>query len=222
MSNPDLIPRKDNLFDLFQEICFRSVQTNAEKWKIPAETISAVTAYQKKWTGAFALVENPATRTTITVQSKQLARKDYEAQLRILIKAYIAYNPLISDKERVEMGLPVYKKTRTTVSVPDSIPEITAIDRNTVRCVIVHFCNSENRHRAKPTGVQGVLVRYTISDTRPTGIDDFKHSVLHTKSPFILRFAESERNKTVYFVLAWQTTRGEIGNFGEIQSLNVP
>ncbi|MDR0982341.1 MAG: hypothetical protein LBM07_03750, partial [Culturomica sp.] len=50
---------------------------------------------------------------------KNATRKEYETQLRMFIKSYITYNPKVSDEDKINMGLPVHKTTRTPVPVKD-------------------------------------------------------------------------------------------------------
>ncbi|MDR0982700.1 MAG: hypothetical protein LBM07_05610 [Culturomica sp.] len=218
----DVIPGADAQFNTFQSVVVNAVEKNAESWGIPADVVTTTTALQAKWDAAYSAVMNPATKTSAAVQTKRLVRKDYEKQLRTVIKCYITYNPKVSDTERLDMGLPVHKTTHTPVPVPDTVPDVTKIDRNTVRCITISFRDSDSDRRAKPAGVQGAVVKWIVSDTPPTSIKVFTNSLLDTKSPITLDFEEEQRGKTVYFALAWQNTKGEMGHFGEIQSSVVP
>ncbi|MDR0982583.1 MAG: hypothetical protein LBM07_05000 [Culturomica sp.] len=222
MSNLDLIPTKDTEFNIFQKGVMTPVKANAEVWGVLPALLAVVEQLQTKWEEAFALAEDPMTRTNVAVQTKNLAREEYEKHLRKLIKAYLANNPLVTDEQRVEMGLPVYKQTHSPVPVPTSIPEVVDIDRNTVRRLTISFNDSESKKRAKPFGVQGAVVKWIVGGEYPTGIEVFTNSLLDTKSPITLTFTEQERDQTVYFALAWQNTKGEMGDFGEIHSVKVP
>jgi hypothetical protein len=218
----DFIPGADAQFNTFQSVVVNSVEKNAELWLIPADVVTDVAALRAKWESAYSVVENPATKTSVAVQAKNSARNEYEKQLRMLLKSYITYNPKVSDEDKMAMGLPLHKTTRTPVPVPDTVPDVTEIDRNMIRCITLYFRDSGSDHRAKPAGVQGAVVKWILSDTPPSGIDVFTHSALDTKSPITLEFTEQERGKVVYFALAWQNTKGEMGHFGEIQSSIVP
>ncbi|MDR0981953.1 MAG: hypothetical protein LBM07_01750 [Culturomica sp.] len=222
MSPSDVIPGADAQFNTFQSVVVNAVEKNAELWLIPADVVTEIAALRAKWEAAYSVVENPATKTSVAVQAKKSARKEYEKQLRLLLKSYITYNPKVSDEDKTAMGLPLHKSTRTPVPVPDTVPDVTGIDRNTVRCISISFRDSGSDHRAKPSGVQGAVVKWIVSDTPPTSIKVFTNSLLDTKSPITLDFEEEQRGKVVYFALAWQNTKGEMGHFGEIQSSVVP
>ncbi|MDR0982978.1 MAG: hypothetical protein LBM07_07060 [Culturomica sp.] len=191
-------------------------------WSIPIDALTATTELQTKWEAAYSIVTDPATKTSSAVHLKNATRKEYETQLRMFIKSYITYNPKVSDEDKINMGLPVHKTTRTPVPVPTTVPNVSGIDRNAIRRITISFIDSGSDHRAKPAGVQGAVIKWIVSDTPPVGIDVFTNSLLDTRSPITLEFTDQQRGKTVYFILAWQNTRGEMGNFGEIQSSIVP
>ncbi|MDR0982908.1 MAG: hypothetical protein LBM07_06710 [Culturomica sp.] len=222
MNKVDFIPRPDAQFNIWQGVWFNSIEKNAETWGIPSDVVLTTSELKTKWETTYSVVENPVTKTSITVQSKNVARKEYEKQVRMVVKYYISYNLKVSDEDKMAMGLPLHKTTRTSVPVPDTVPDVTEIDRNKIRCLTISFRDSGSDHRAKPAGVQGAVVKWIVSDTPPSGIDVFTHSALDTKSPITLEFTEQERSKLVYFALAWQNTKGEMGQFGEIQSSVVP
>jgi hypothetical protein len=222
MSIHDFIPGTDAQFDPWQSVLLDAVQKSAEMWSIPIDALTATTELKTKWEAAYSIVTDPATKTSSAVQVKNATRKEYESQLRMFIKSYITYNPKVSDKDKMDMGLPVHKTTRTSVPVPTTVPNVTVIDRNTIRCITISFRDSVSESRAKPAGVQGAVVKWIVSDTPPTGIDVFTNSLLDTRSPITLEFTDQQRGKTVYFALAWQNTKGEMGHFGEIQSSIVP
>jgi hypothetical protein len=116
------------------------------------------------------------------------------------------------------MGVTVHKTTRTPVPVPTSFPEVTLVDSNTTRRLTIHFVNSDDQSRGKPYGVQGAVVKWKVSDEPITAIRDFTNSLLDTRSPVTIEFADEASGKVVYFALSWQNTRGEMGPFGKIQS----
>ncbi|MDR0982876.1 MAG: hypothetical protein LBM07_06520 [Culturomica sp.] len=221
-SRLDFIPGADAQFNIWQGVWFNSIEKNAETWGIPSDVVLTTSELKSKWETTYSVVENPVTKTSITVQSKNVARKEYEKQVRMVVKYYIAYNLKVSDEDKMAMGLPLHKTTRTPVPVPDTVPDVTEIDRNKIRCLTISFRDSGSDHRAKPAGVQGAVVKWIVSDTPPTSIKVFTNSLLDTKSPITLDFEEEQRGKVVYFALAWQNTKGEMGHFGEIQSSIVP
>ena len=216
----DFIPRSDAQFNEWQSNLFAKLQQNATKWGIPAAQITELTSLKKEFEVRYAAAENPATRTRAAVTMKNEARKAYESAIRSVLKAYVTYNPAVSDEDRINMGLPIHKTSRTSVAVPATYPEYTV--ETSLRQIIIHFRDAGKERKAKPTGVGGALIRWDILDTPPTKAIDLLNSALDTASPYTLRFTENQRGSRVYFALAWQNTKGEVGPWSEIGMAIVP
>ena len=216
----DFIPRADSSFNDWQKPLVVSLKTNATSWGIPTSTITAIETEQAEFENRYETAENPATRTKAAVTTKTEARKKFEGTLRTTIKAYVTYNPAVTDEERINMGLPIHKTTRTAVAVPTTFPEYTV--ETALRQVTIRFRDAAAGSKAKPAGVNGALIRWDILDTPPEKAIALLNSTLDTASPYTLTFTENQRGKRVYFALAWQNTKGEIGPWSEIGMAIVP
>ena len=218
MSN--FIPRPDTQFNEWQKNLIARMGRGASIWGIPAETMSEIENEQATFQSRYAAAESPSTRTRAAVVMKDEARKSFESLLRVTLKAYVTYNPAVTPEDRVNMGLPIHKTTRTSVGVPATYPEYTV--ETALRQIIIHFRDAGKDHRAKPAGVGGALIRWDILETPPTKAIELLNSVLDTASPYTLKFTENQRGSRVYFAIAWQNTKGEIGPWSEIGMAIVP
>jgi hypothetical protein len=63
-------------------------------------------------------------------------KADYSLATAIGGQAYLAYNPVVSDADKENMGLPLHDATRTPVPAPTTIPEI-ELDSSIIRQVTV-------------------------------------------------------------------------------------
>ena len=216
----DFIPRPDAAFNDWQKPLVASLKNSATVWGIPTSTMSTVEAEQSDFERRYETAENPSSRTKTAVAMKTQARKKFESTLRATIKAHVTYNPAVSDESRIDMGLPVHKTTRTAVAVPTSFPEYTV--ETALRQVTIHFRDAVAGNKAKPTGVSGALIRWDMLDAPPEKAVDLLNSILDTASPHTLTFTENQRGSRVYFALAWQNTKGEVGPWGEIGMAIVP
>ena len=216
----NFVPAADSSFDEWQKPLVVNLKANAVQWGIPARSITDIEAEQAEFETRYAAAENPATRTKAAVTTKTDARKKFESTLRTAIKAYITYNPAVTDEDRINMGLPVHKTTRTAVGVPTTYPECTV--ETALRQIIIHFRDAGKDRKAKPAGVSGALIRWDILDAPPTKSVELLNSALDTASPYTLRFTENQRGSRVYFALAWQNTKGELGPWSEIGMAIVP
>ena len=216
----NFIPTSDAKFNDWQGNLITKLQLGAKKWGIPTAQMTELENLKKEFEIRYTTADNPATRTRAAVTMKNETRKTYESAIRSLLKAYVTYNPTVSDEDRINMGLPIHKTSRTPVSVPATYPEYTV--ETSLRQIIIHFRDAGKERKAKPTGVGGALIRWDILDTPPTKAVELLNSVLDTASPYTLRFTENQRGSRVYFALAWQNTKGEVGPWSEIGMAIVP
>jgi hypothetical protein len=216
MSNKDLIPEKDRELLQWTNNLLTQLAGMIDRIGFPEHEYQTLTELRDDYSAKLILAEETVTRTKVTVQDKNDARKILKAMLRQDIKEYLNYNRALSDSDRDTLGLPVYKKGRTLSAVARTHPDYD-VDSHEIRCLRINFFEHDNRHsRAKPAGQLGVEVRWGIFDVPPRSIDDLTHSNLVTRTPFTLAFDEYQRGKTVYFCLCWQNTRGEKGPWSEI------
>lgn len=223
MGGQNYIPAKDEDFNLWQANFAIQINVNARATRlgIPTEKLTTLQDLQGEWTDAFLLASQPSTRTSLAVEQKKRARADYEAFLRALMRQYIANNEQTTDDDRIALGLPIPKTTRTPAPVPVTYPDYT-IDTSVIRQLTIHFHDQSKANKAKPSGVHGAEILWAIRDTPPAAIEDLARSGFDTHSPFTLSFDENQRGKTVYFCLRWENTRGIKGPWSEIGSAIVP
>jgi hypothetical protein len=190
-------------------------------WSIPESAQQTVEALLASFTAAFGLADNPQTRTSAAVTAKQETRRAAEAGIRLLLKAYVTYNPLVTDEDRRNMELPIHKTTRTRAPVPSTYPDF-YIDSSTLRRLTIHFFDQGSHRKAKPAGVHGAEIRWAIIDMPVMHLKDLTNSSFDTRTPFMLEFDDDLRGKTVYFCLCWENTKGEKGPWSEIVSAIIP
>ena len=130
-------------------------------------------------------------------------------------------NPIITDAQRIALGLHVRDTTYTTVSVPKTRPELD-IDVVGFRRLKVIFRDMGSDSKAKPYGTIGAVIAYAVLDAPPADPDALTRTVLATRTPYIIEFTEEERGKTVYAAICWQNEKGERGPWSEIESAIVP
>ena len=216
----DFIPRSDSQFNEWQKTLITYLKANAQGWRIPAGLITDIDAKQAEFENRYETADNPATRTHAAVVMKDEARKSYESLLRTTLKAYITYNPEVLDDDRIYMGLPVHKSSRTAVPVPATFPEYTV--ETSLRRVTIHFRDAGSGKKAKPAGVGGAVIIWAVLEAVPEDVKLLTNSVLDTASPCTLNFTEAQRGNRVYFCLAWQNTKGELGPWSEMGMAIVP
>jgi hypothetical protein len=156
------------------------------------------------------------------VEAKKKSRKTLEADVREAIKAYLTYNPLVTDEDRRAMGLPIHKTTRGHSPIAGSHPDFD-IDSSMLRQLTIHFYDQgQKKSKAKPAGQHAARIKWAILSAPPTSLDELVNSAMDTRTPFTIKFDESDRGKSVYFCLCWVNTREEEGPWSEIVMAIIP
>jgi hypothetical protein len=157
----------------------------------------------------------------VDVLAKNEARDALKAALRTFIKAYLTYNPEVTDVDKENMGLPLHDSTRTPVPPPATIPE-TELDSSVIRQISAHFRDSGSDRRGKPQGVHGVELRWSLLEAAPVSIEDLHNSAFATATPYIFSFDEPDRGNALYICPRWENNKGDKGPWGEIVKAIVP
>ncbi|MDR0644366.1 MAG: hypothetical protein LBG05_05545 [Treponema sp.] len=220
MSNSDYIPSSDRVFLTWVRNLIAYVIPRFAAWNIPSpQTVLSplLTAFET----AFEACQNP-NRGKLDTQKKNGARKSLEKELRVYNKAYLLYNPLVSDEDRVAMGLPVYSSVRHPIQAPTTCPQLLP-DTGTRRIIKVYYKDEESPHRGKPAGVKGIEVKWAKLASAPRDISELTNSAFDTNPPLDLTFEEHERGEKVFMCGRWEIQReGEKGPWGDIEEAIVP
>jgi hypothetical protein len=215
----DYIPKRDEVFRDCAQNLYTYALSKYQNWNItspqpPLESL--LNAYQD----ALASAQSP-NRGKVDVLTKNEARVALEAAVRPYVKAYLSFNPAVSDADREQMGITIHDKTKTPVLPPTTIPEA-EIDSSIIRQLTIHFKDNGSERRGKPHGVHGVEIVWDITETIPLKMEEFKNSVFDTRSPYTFTFDESQRGKKVFFCLRWENAKGEKGPWSEIYNAIIP
>jgi hypothetical protein len=222
--NTPVIPTKDVNFDRVSGLVVENATLYATKWEIPATEITLLTNSHITWHAAYEKAIDPSTRTKGAVAAKDTARDRHEELLRKFIKHWIMTNNLVSDRNHIDMGLPVYKKTHDRVPPPDDVPDpegkATPIDGR----VSLNWRGRKSGSKANPYK-QKAVIRYTVlpqDAPAPTQIEQLEHTLLDGRQPCEISRPEEDWGKVVYFATAYQNYRGEMGDWSPIRSVIIP
>jgi hypothetical protein len=181
-----------------------------------------VITLQAQYVARYAAAEKSETRTPTAVLMKDETRDALIKAIRDLNRVYLANGPAVTDEDRMNMGLPIHKTTRTPAPVAKTHPAF-RVDTGMMYRLIIHFhAEGSDKPRAKPPGQHGVEIRWMISDAPVEDADALVHSAFDTRSPYTLDFQGHERGKTVYLALRWENTRGEKGPWSPVQNAIIP
>ncbi|MDR1551895.1 MAG: hypothetical protein LBS69_00305 [Prevotellaceae bacterium] len=215
----DYIPKKDAELVAWSANFGSQVAANARDWDITEKEVTELQNAVDTFAALHAQADSPS-KNSIIVAEKNAARKVLVAVVRSLA-GFRLKNPVITDAQRIALGLHVRDTTPTPVPPPTTRPEID-IDVLDVRRLKVVFHDIGKDSKAKPYGVIGAVILYAVLDAPPTDISALNRSLLATRTPHIIEFTEEERGKTVYMTICWQNEKGERGPLSEIESAIVP
>jgi hypothetical protein len=166
---------------------------------------------------------NPGTRTKSDTIRFRNAEKEMIALYRHLYKGFLRDNPLVTDADLSDMGLPERSSGGGGKHpVPTSTVVVEKVVLPSPGVVDIHYHDSGSEKKAKPFGVHGAELVFAISDTPITNHDDLTNSRIDTRTPFHFTFPDPQRGKTLYFSLRWENTTGEKGPWNAIQSIIIP
>ncbi|MDR0537682.1 MAG: hypothetical protein LBH04_06540 [Tannerellaceae bacterium] len=205
------------------EINSETKSTSSDAGNTPSENplklvLEARDIYEEKYAAA----NNPDTKTPGVITAKNVALNNYKSELRKFLSAHITYNPLVTDEDRKNMELPIHKKTHTTIERYSEPPTMDLGVRRAGRVVIAYH-DASSTSRAKPYGVFGALIAYSLSDIdHPLLRDELHEKVISTRTPYVLEFSDEERGKMLYVSICWQNTNGKLSPWSDVMRILIP
>jgi hypothetical protein len=220
--NDDYIPRKDVDLANWATSFTTALLPLLERVGIPPATYELLVALKDTYVAAVAAVTDTTTKNHKDVVAKDEARKALVKMVRGLAQQYLLHNPSVTNNDRTDLHLPIYKDTRTPAPVAHTRPTF-KVDTSEYLRLTIHFFDPEGEgSKAKPAGQHGAEIRYGILDAPPINAEALTHSAFDTHTPFTLDFGEEERGKTVYFALRWENTRGQKGPWTLVTPAVIP
>jgi len=101
------IPVRDDDFFNFQGNLVNIVVTNKVAWGIPDSAVNPLVARRASFEPLYTTAQDKTTRNRADVLAFRQSRKLYEKEIRTFVKAYLLYNPLVTDEQRMEMALTI-------------------------------------------------------------------------------------------------------------------
>ena len=216
----DYIPHSDGAFLEWARTLIAYVIAHLLAFNIPQDALPPIQALLSAYETAFTAAQNP-NRGKVDVLNKNETRNALKAALRTFVKAYLTFNPAVTNVDKESMGLPLYDGTRTPAPVPTTMPEL-ELDCSVIRQISVYFKDAGSDRRAKPAHVHGIELRWALLDNPPASVEDLTKSAFDTANPYTFKFDETDRGKALYICPCWENSRGEKGPWGEISKAIVP
>jgi hypothetical protein len=212
MGGKNYIPTKDVVFLQWSGNFTRHLELIAPRIRFPEEILKELLTLNSDFDQKYFLSQAPETRTPVSVSAKNTARKKLEQKIRSSVNEYLVYNHLVTNEDRLSLGLHVRDNKPTLSPISNVAPSIVV---NAPSVGVIEF----QIISAKPRGQYGAEFSWIISDETPIDWGELINSSFCTQSSLRLVFEGQERGKTIYFAVRWVNTRGKKGVWSEIRSV---
>jgi|SRR5688572_2610801 hypothetical protein len=151
--------------------------------------VTSLTSAVEGYTDALAVVDEPSTRTRVTVAAKQMAKDALVALMRSLYKKANAAN--LTDDKREALGLPIVDAEPTPIPAPTKKPGIAIVKRDENLVTIQLFDPEDPNRRGRPDGVGGAAIFTHVGDEAPTAEADWTFEGNTTRMRVNIEFANT-------------------------------
>jgi len=194
--------------------------TMADKWGVPQAVVEELDELTGKADIALANIKNKETRNAVTIAICDEAFDALTAKMRYIKDRYFKKPPL-ADHDFASLSLNPKDNVRTEhIEVHERVALKLGLRYS--REARVDFTVLGATNKAKPDGYEGAEIIWAVLDHPPASHAELTCHDMASRTPYYIKFADSERGKTVYVSAAWRNERGIRGDYGEIASAVVP
>lgn len=206
----DYIPPRDADFDAWGLNFATLIAADPGSYFLTIGDSGNISAVQAAFAAAFALTENPPTRTTPNIAQKNSDRAAAEATYRYFGDR-INGNVNVTNIQRADLGLTIRNVTPTPVPQPTTAPALTFRSAAPGIHKMSYTDATTPDSKAKPPGVIGMELWAAIAGTPVTdpALATFQATV--TKSPFQVAVGAAAVGQLVTYFARWTTRSGTNG-----------
>jgi hypothetical protein len=214
------IPNPDLATEAWTENFRTLITANPGLYGLAAPDAVAIAAICATWSAALLLVNNPATKTSVTVASKDAAKAAALALCRTYAQL-IRRNVGVANLDKIALGLTIVDPTPTPVPAPVSAPLLEITGATPLELTLRFHDQNTPLTRAKPAGAKFLAIHAATSATVISDPAVLPLHTLATRQPIALDFDASDAGKTVYIAARYVTGRGLLGPWSAIISYTV-
>ncbi len=204
------IPQSDAGFNSWMTNFAALLTADPAAYGETAGTATIVQTEADTWSAAYALATDPATRTTPTVQAKDVAKFNAAATARP-VAIRIRDNAAVTNQQRADLGLTIVKTVPTPIPAPTSFPQLAMIAATPLEHRL-RYTDSENpAGKAKPFGVIGVEIWRSVGTVEATDPAQAFYDETVTKAPFTSTFSGDDVGKVCTYFARYTTKAGPGG-----------
>lgn len=206
----DFIPSREAELVTWAENFATLLTAAPTDYGVTLEQAAACAALFGAFDMAYTAANNPATRSRVTVVTKNAAKDAMVADIRALARI-IQASPLVNDTLRAQLGLTVRDPDPSPIPVPAEAPEmdILSVSGYTVR---VRLHGVDLPGRAKPEGVEGAVVVSYVGQSPPQDINLWTFQGNTTRTTLDVTFPDDVAPGTTVWLRAfWYNPKAQAG-----------
>lgn len=207
-SYPSYIPAKQLDFAAWILNFSTLLTATPTDYGLTAADAVAVDAVNTTFQDALTIALDPDTRTTPTVEAKNVAMASAKATVRPYAVA-VSRNPAVTNELKAGIGVTVRSGTQTPIPAPTDQPAL-AIESATPLNSVLAYTFPGFTGKSKPFGAIGVQVFQSVGDLPATDPNQTNYVQTFTKSPFRMSYTAEQQGKTAS-IYARLVTRGGPG-----------
>jgi hypothetical protein len=181
----------------------------------------AITAVVDPYLAAQVLVDNPATRTPVTIADKNNKKQ----AMLVVLRAYastIRINAGVTDADKLALGLNLPNNNPSPIPAPTSSPIVTIIGATPSQLTLRYADENTPASRRKPQGVTALQLFVGVSTIALNDPDLTAFDSLVTKQPVAVTFDPTDAGKVATMFGRWSTRTGLVGPFSLPATFIIP
>ena len=213
MPSQSYLPSRDEELSTWAGNYSSKITATPVAYGLLAADATALAALVASFNTALGAATNPATRTAVTVASKDTAKVALVADIRSLARR-IQATPSVTAAQKTELGLTVHDEVPSPVPPPATRP-LVAVMSTAARMINIRLSDETTpTRRARPTGTSGAEVYSfvpTASEAPPADLENWRFEGMATRSDFAVDFNAADIGKSATIVARWFNRKGETG-----------
>lgn len=205
------IPAADSSFDAWLANFNAIFATDFADWGFIAGDATALDTAYDNWHAAFLAATNPATRTPVTVATKDTMRAIAESLARSYAMIIKAFLPPVDPSVLASLGLTVDSFPPTPIPDPLTFPVLDILQATPGQHKIQYRDSETPTSKAKPYGVLQMELWVAIGTVAAPDPSTAVFVATQTKSPFFVTHDPSDAGKLATYFSRWLTRTGKLG-----------
>lgn len=182
---------------------------------------TAIAAVVDPFLAAYAVITVPATRTMVTVATKN----DTKFAMLAVVRSYaqrVVTNPGVDPGDKIALGLNLHGTPPTPVPPPVTIPLLALLGATPLNFTLRYSDEMTPDKRAKPFGAVRLDLFVKIDTTPKTDPDNSLYYSGFTKQPAFVAFAPGDAGKVATLWGRWANRKGDVGPWSSPVSQIIP